>query len=62
MRARVEPGMDELVRVLRHALDEYLFVALIRPAGRHLIASPRTVKLFMVQADLYGVACFIACA
>ncbi len=26
----------------------------------HLFASPRTVKLFMWQADLYGVACFIS--
>jgi hypothetical protein len=25
----------------------------------HLFASPRTVKLFMWQADLYGVACLI---
>jgi hypothetical protein len=26
----------------------------------HLFASPRTVKLFKWQADLYGMACFIS--
>jgi hypothetical protein len=43
----------------RHVLLECRALQSVRDRHAHLFASPRMVKLFMWQADLYGVACFI---
>jgi len=43
----------------RHVRLECRALQSVRDRYAHLFASPRTVKLFMWQADLYGVACFM---